>query len=166
MSKMRAFAICGYLFLVLGMVVVAERSARAQATTGTFTGAVTDPTGAVIPNATVTATNEATNVATSRTTSTDGLYTLPNLLPGFYTVKAEASGFKSLVNQHIELTVGYTQKVDFKLEVGQTTQAITVEGQAPLVSTEQDTMSQLVTARQVQNRPFKGRFCTWRAVTN
>jgi hypothetical protein len=154
---MRVFAICGYLFLALGMVVVAERSARAQATTGTFTGAVTDPTGAVVPNATVTVTNEATNVSASRTTGTEGLYTIPNLLPGFYTLQAAASGFKSLVNQHVELTVGYTQKVDFKLEVGQTTQAVTVEGQAPLVSTEEDTMSQLVTARQVQNLPLNGR---------
>src|SRR6516162_6324269 len=102
MSKLRAFAICGYLFLVLGMVVMAERSARAQATTGTFTGAVTDPTGAVVPNATVTAMNEATNVSASRTTGTEGLYTIPNLLPGFYTLQAAASGFKSLVNQHVE----------------------------------------------------------------
>src|SRR6516162_1753422 len=99
MSKIRAFAICGYMFLVLGMVVIAERSARAQATTGNFTGAVTDPTGAVIPNAIVTATNDATNVSESRKSNTEGLYTIPNLAPGFYTLKAEAGGFKSLVNQ-------------------------------------------------------------------
>src|SRR6516225_6399165 len=157
MSKMRAFAMCGYLLLVLGMVAITERSARAQVTSGTFTGAVTDPTGAVVPNATVTVTNEATNVSASRTTGTEGLYTVPNLTPGFYTLKAEASGFRSLVNQHVELTVGYTQRVDFKLEVGQTTQEVTVAGQAPLVATEDVRMSELITARQVQNLPLNRR---------
>jgi Carboxypeptidase regulatory-like domain len=157
MSKIRASAICGYLVLVLGLLVITERSACAQASSGTFTGAVTDPTGAVVPNATVTVTNEATNVTVTQKTNSEGLYTVPNLLPGFYTVAAAATGFKSLVNQHVELTTGYTQKVDFKLEVGQATQEVTVESQAPLVSTEEVGMSNLVTARQVQNLPLNGR---------
>ncbi len=132
-------------------------SASAQVATGTFTGMVTDPSGAVIPKATVTATNEGTGVATTRPTNTEGLYTLPELTPGFYTVKAEAQGFKSLVNTHIELTVGYTQRVNFKLEVGAMTQSVTVEGQAPAVDTESNRMSDLVTAQQVANLPLNGR---------
>ncbi len=122
-----------------------------------FTGIVTDPTGAVVPNAAVTVTNEATNVSVSRKTGTDGIYTIPDLLPGLYTLKAEAQGFKTLVNEHVELTVGYTQRVDFKLEVGAVTQEVTVTGQAPLVDTETNRMSELVTARQVQNLPLNGR---------
>lgn len=104
---------------------------------GTFTGQVTDPSGAVIPGATVTATNEGTSVATPRPTNSEGFYSIPDLQPGFYTLRAEAQGFKTYVNAHIELTVGYTQRVNFKLEVGSVTQSVTVEGQAPMVDTEE-----------------------------
>lgn len=124
---------------------------------GTFTGVVSDPTGAIIPGAKVTATNEGTGVATSRTSNSEGIYTLPDLQPGFYTVKAEAQGFKAFVNAHIELSVGYTQKLDFKLEVGTATQTVTVEGQAPSVDTESNRMTDLVTAQQVEDLPLNGR---------
>lgn len=124
---------------------------------GTFTGLVTDPTGAVIPGARVIATNEGTNVSTSRKTSSEGFYTIPDLEPGIYTMRAEAQGFKALVNEHIQLTVGYTQRVDFKLQVGALTQSVTVEGQAPQVDTESNRMSDLVTAQQVSNLPLNGR---------
>lgn len=122
-----------------------------------FTGQVTDQSGAAIPGATVTATNEGTNVATTRKSGTDGFFTIPDLPAGFYTVKAESTGFRTFVDAHVELTVGYTQRVDFKLEVGAVTQTVTVEGQAPLVDTETDRMSELITARQVANLPLNGR---------
>lgn len=142
--------------LVLVSLCWLAPSAKAQVL-GTLTGSVTDPSGAVIPNATVTATNEGTGVATARPTNAEGIYTIPDLQPGFYMVKAEAQGFKVLVNAHVELTVGYTQRVNFKLEVGATTQSVTVEGQAAAVDTESDRMSELVTARQVANLPLNGR---------
>ncbi len=143
--------------LLLVLLCWLATSALAQVTTGTFTGMVTDPSGAIIPKATVTATNEGTGVATVRPTNAEGLYNIPELTPGFYTVKAEAQGFKALVNTHIELTVGYTQRVNFKLEVGAMTQSVTVEGQAPSVDTESNRMSDLVTAQQVANLPLNGR---------
>jgi hypothetical protein len=124
---------------------------------GSFTGIVSDPTGAVIPGATVTATNEATNVAVAGPTNSEGVYTIAGLLPGFYTLKAEAKGFTSFVNQHIELTVGYVQRLDFKLAVGEVTEEVTVSGEAPLVETSSMRMSNLVTAQQVQNLPLNGR---------
>ncbi len=145
------------MILVLVSLCWLAASASAQVSTGTFTGLVTDPSGAIIPGATVTATNDGTGVAVMRPTNSEGLYTLPNLIPGFYTVRAEAHGFKTFVNAHIELTVGYTQRVNFKLEVGAVTQTVTVEGQAPAVDTESDRMSELVTARQVSNLPLNGR---------
>jgi len=144
------------LFLALLSLFSSLPSARGQVR-GNFTGLVSDPTGAVIPGAVVSATNEATNVTGSRKTNSEGFYTIPDLQPGFYTLRAEAQGFKAFVNAHIELTVGYTQRADFKLEVGSVTQAVTVEGQAPLVDTETDRLSELVTARQVANLPLNGR---------
>jgi hypothetical protein len=144
------------MVLVLAAMCCLVPNASAQVR-GTFTGLVSDPTGAVIPGATVTATNEGTGVATGRPTNSEGFYTIPDLQPGFYTLRAEAQGFKAFVNAHIELTVGYTQKVNFKLEVGAVTQSVTVEGQAPIVDTETDRLSELVTARQVANLPLNGR---------
>jgi len=145
-----------FSILVLASLPWLAPSAAAQ-TRSTFTGMVTDPTGAVVPSAKVTATNEATGVSTTRPSNSAGLYTIPDLPPGFYTLRAEAQGFKTLVNAHIELTVGYTQRVDFKLEVGAVTQSVTVEGQAPAVDTETNRLSELITARQVENLPLNGR---------
>ncbi len=142
--------------LVLISLCCLVPSASAQVR-GTFTGSVTDPTGAVIPGATVTATNEGTGVVTARPTNGEGLYTIPDLQPGYYTVRAEAQGFKIIINAHIELTVGYTQRVNFKLEVGAVTQQVTVEGEATQVDTESNRMSDLVTAQQVENLPLNGR---------
>src|SRR2546425_883889 len=156
MSKLRSTCRFCTAPLLLLCLLWALPNAHAQVASS-ITGSVTDPTGAVIPGATVTATNEGTNVPVSRQTNSDGLYLIPELLPGFYTVTAEAKGFTKLVNQRVELTVGYTQRLDFKLNVGEVTQEITVTSQAPLVDTTGSRMSELVTARQVQNLPLNGR---------
>src|SRR3989454_2317216 len=156
MSKLRSTCRFCTAPLLLLCVLWALPNAHAQVASS-ITGSVTDPTGAVIPGATVTATNEGTNVPVSRQTNSDGLYLIPELLPGFYTVTAEAKGFTKLVNQRVELTVGYTQRLDFKLNVGEVTQEITVTSQAPLVDTTGSRMSELVTARQVENLPLNGR---------
>lgn len=147
---------CLSLLLAFGILFCLP-AAHAQVTSGTFTGTVTDQTGAVIPQALVTVTNEATGVSVAQSTNSAGLYTVLSLQPGFYTLKAEAKGFETLVNSHVELTVGYTQRVDFKLVVGGMTQEVTVSGLAPQVDTESNRMSDLVTAQQVENLPLNGR---------
>jgi hypothetical protein len=147
-------------FFFAGLVCLAlflPPSIRAQISTGTFTGTVTDPTGAAIPSATVSVTNIATNVTTSQQTRRDGIYTILNLRPGIYDLRASARGFRDLVNSRVELTVGANQRVDFHLEVGAANETVTVEGEAPAVNTEDIRISELVTARQVQNLPLNGR---------
>jgi len=149
---------CSLQVLILVAISMCCLAPMASAqVSGAFTGVVSDSTGAIIPGATVTATNEGTNVAATRTTNTDGMYTIPDLQPGFYTLKAEAKGFKAFINSHVELTVGYTQKVNFALEVGQMTQSVTVEAQATQVDTESNRMTTLLTAQQVENLPLNGR---------
>ena len=118
---------------------------------------MTDPSGAVIPAATVTATSESTGVVATRQTNSQGLYFIPDLLPGYYTIKAEAQGFKSYVDTHVEVTVGYVQRIDFKLEVGKISQEITVESQASAVNTEEGHLSDLVSGQQATNLPLNGR---------
>jgi len=147
----------GIALLALGLVCLITPAAFAQVATGVFTGTVSDQSGAVIPGATVTAIKEATNVEVKARSNAEGLYTVTNLLPGYYTLKAEAKGFRILLDQHIELTVGYTQRVDLKLEVGSVTQTVTVEGQAPLVNTEEGHLSALVSGQEATNLPLNGR---------
>jgi hypothetical protein len=145
------------IFLLLGMALALALPAYAQLATGTLAGTVEDPTGAVVPGAMVTVTNQGTNRSLTYQTDPSGTYRIVNLAPGLYTVKVETKGFKTVVNRDVELTVGATQHLDIKLELGQETQTITVEAAAPLVSTEEGRLSHLVNASEVANLPLNGR---------
>ncbi len=138
-------------FLALGL------AADAQIESGTFAGTVTDPSGALIPGAAITVTNQGTNVTAKLETNTSGVYRVGNLSPGVYSLKVEATGFKTFLNQNVELTVGVVQRVDFKMELGATVQTVTVESVAPLVNTEEGRLSSLVGASEVSNLPLNGR---------
>lgn len=98
---------------------------------GSITGTVTDPTGAVVSGASVTATNNATNDKATQMTSSSGVFTLSPLIPGTYTVTVSAAGFKTLTQQNI--TVDALQVVGLKpqLTVGATTESVTVESAPP-----------------------------------
>src|SRR5213082_1776144 len=141
-SKSRTCSCCKALLAVVTLVCLTLPTARGQVSTGTFTGTVADPSGAFIPGATVTVTNEGTNVSVSRQTGADGIFTITDLPAGYYTLKAEASGFRALLNKHVELTVGFTQRIDFHLQVGAVTDYVTVEGEASPVDTETARMSE------------------------
>src|SRR4051794_27742226 len=97
---------------------LAAGAALAQ-TSGSITGVVKDQSGAVAPNAAVTATNSKTNVARSTATNAAGIYSFPDLTPGIYDVKVTAAGFADIVKTNIELQVQQTARVDFSLTVGQ-----------------------------------------------
>ena len=84
----------------------------AQATFGTVTGSVTDPTGATVPNTEVVVTNEGTNVSRTATTREAGTYDVPNLNPGRYRVTAKAAGFKTAIVQNIDVTALRVVRVD------------------------------------------------------
>src|SRR5260370_42061713 len=129
---MRNFLLAIALCLPLG-------AAFAQ-TSGSITGEVTDQSGAVAPNATVTATNSETNVARSTVTNAAGIYSFPALTPGIYQVKVAAAGFSTVVNTNIELQVQQTARVDFSLTVGTANQMIEVTSSGGLLSTEHATV--------------------------
>src|SRR5271167_4947854 len=106
--------------LVLGFV------AYAQAPTGTILGTVKDESGAVIPNATITITNKATNVARTLATNTEGLYSAPALPPGDYEVRAELTGFRTVVREAL-VTAGNNTTADVSMSLGESRQVVTVE---------------------------------------
>lgn len=145
------------LFFFNTLLLLISFPAMGQIESGTFSGTVTDPSGASIPAAVVTITNQATNVANTFQTNSTGVYRVSGLPPGLYSIKVEAQGFKTVVNRDLELTVGIVQRVDFKMVLGTAVQTITVEASAPLVNTEEGRLSALVGATEVANLPLNGR---------
>lgn len=107
-----------------------------QGLTGTISGVVKDPNGAVVPNATITVKNTSTNAAVQTKTDDNGYYRLPNLTPGYYAVSVEAKGFRKAELSPQELTVAGALREDVTLEIGQVNETVTVEAAAAAINTE------------------------------
>ena len=107
-----------------------------QGLTGTISGVVTDPNGAVVPLAKVTAQDVATNAITQTQTDTSGYYRFPNLTPGNYIITVEAKGFRKTALAPRELTVSGTLRSDVTLQIGEVTETVTVEAGGATVNTE------------------------------
>lgn len=148
-----AVSLCTLLLLA-----VASPALSQSATTGALTGTVTDPSGAVISGATVTATNLATGQARTVTTDTSGVYKISLLPPGSYSVKFAASGFKAVEVPSVAINVTEIQLVNHALEVGAQTQQITVEStiETP-IQTENATVGGLVSGETVTDLPLSTR---------
>ena len=131
-------------------------SARAQ-DTATIAGTVTDTSGAVIPNAKVTVSNAEKGFSRELATNTAGEYTAAKLPIGDYVVSAGANRVQKLVLSGITLAVGQAQRVDLQLQVGQSTQAMTVTGNVPHVETETAAVSDVVTGTQIADLELNGR---------
>ncbi|MBV8831349.1 MAG: carboxypeptidase regulatory-like domain-containing protein, partial [Acidobacteriaceae bacterium] len=138
-------------------LVLSAGSVWAQAITGTAVGTVRDATGAVLSNANVTATNAQTGVAQSTVTTGAGDYTIPNLAPGRYKITAQSKGFATSVSPDVPIQVEQTTRVDFSLSPGQTTQQITVTGEAPLVQSTTSDLGHVIESQQIQALPLNGR---------
>ncbi len=132
-------------------------SARAQEFRATLTGHVTDKTGAVIPNATVTVTNTDKGIKTDTTTNSSGDYTVPFLLPGKYSVTVSAQGFQRYVHTGITLQSGAKVAEDAQLIIGAATEEVQVSADAPLLQTASSTAGQVLTPQEIENLPDNGR---------
>src|SRR5205807_518362 len=107
--------------------------ARAQILYGTVVGVVRDAQGAFIPGATVTVVNKETNFTRETTTTSEGAYSLINLLPGPYDVKVSLQGFRDVARYNIPVTIGQIARVDVTLEVGAVSENVLVIGESPLL---------------------------------
>ena len=125
--------------------------------TGSILGSVKDSTGAVIPNATVTITNTATGVKSTATTTSAGDYTVLSLIPGQYSVLAEAPGFAKEEVTGITLVVAQQARVNLILKPGNVTETVTVTADAVQLDTDNAAISQLVSSQQVTDLPLNGR---------
>lgn len=131
--------------------------AFAQSDVGSITGFVRDQTGGTVPNAQVTITSEATGEKHTVNTDAEGHYTVTNLLPGQYSMTAEAPGFKKFASTHNTLQANSTIALDASLAVGQTTETVEVSATAEVLQTESGAVQAEVTGQQIQNEELNGR---------
>jgi len=129
----------------------------ALAQEATIVGTVTDPTGASVPNASITITNTDTGVARSQPTNSAGQYVAPDLIIGHYTVRVTATGFKATEQKNIELAVGDQKRLDFKLVVGSVQEQVTVEANAVTVQTDSSDVSHVIDGQQLTQLATNGR---------
>src|ERR1044071_1512923 len=119
----------------LPVILVSASVLFGQGDRGSITGVVTDPTGAVMPHATVTAVQSSTGIRTTTSTGDAGAYTMPFLPIGSYAVTVEMQGFKTY-SREVPVQVGQTTRIDVTLEVGAAQEKVTVSADAPLLTTE------------------------------
>jgi len=144
--------------LVLGVLALLTGIVWAQGGTGELTGLVTDPSGAVVPNAEVKLTNAATGSSRTTVTTDSGIYRFSALpIVGTYTLETSPKGFKSTKVNAIVVTVGTTTTRDVHLELGASSEQVTVEAGQQLVQTEESAVSQLVDRRVWENMPLEAR---------
>ena len=145
MTRFFRFSLCAGLFAAC---------LWAQQDRATLVGTVTDPTGAVVPQVKVTIVQTTTNLAIETRTNESGQFRAPNLPIGEYRVEFEAPGFRKVVRDGIRLSIQDVIRVDVRLEVGATTESLTVTAEVPLLNTETPEVGQVLGTRQVIDLPL------------
>jgi hypothetical protein len=128
--------------------------ASAQANRASITGTVTDTSGAVVPGAEVTATNTGTNIPTKTTSNQDGIYVIPNLFPGEYSIEFKRDGFEVLKRPSITLISTQVARIDAALQVGAVTQSVTVTSEAPVLDLEKPSVGTNMNGNTVTELPL------------
>jgi hypothetical protein len=147
---------------VLVMLLTLTTGTRlvAQTYTGSIVGNVTDPSGAGVPDTTITAKNVNTGITRSIKSDAEGSYRIGDLIPGSYTVKAEKAGFQTEEAAALQLTVASSLNVNFTLKIGEVTQTVEVQAVAPLLDTNSATVGTTVSNASVLEMPLNGRAYT------
>lgn len=128
-----------------------------QGNQGRITGSITDQTGGTISGATVTVLDVQRGVSRALTTGESGEYNAPNLLPGVYSVRAEAKGFKTVEQKNIQLEVGKEIRVDLSLQPGEVSQTITITETPPQIETTNATLGGTLSNETINDLPLNGR---------
>jgi len=144
------------LLVVTALVGLSACCLYAQ-TFGEVTGRVTDPSGAVIPGASVALTNVNTNAVRNVVTTEAGAYTFPSIAPGFYRLRTELPGFKAAASDPFEVQVQQVVRLDITLEVGQVSETVEVAATADLLQAETATVGTVVENKMITELPLNGR---------
>jgi len=148
--------------LLVVLMLVNSRNAAAQANRASITGTVTDSTGAVVAGAEITATNTGTNVPTKAVSNSDGIYVIPNLFPGQYSVEFKKGGFETLLRPTVTLGSTEVARLDAALKIGAVSETMTVTTDAPVLELERPSVGTNMKATVVNDLPLSiyggGRF--------
>jgi len=142
------------LCLLLSAILLLALSAGASAQSigsATLRGTIKDSNGAVIPDAAVTVVNEATKDERKAQSSDVGIFVFSALNPGVYTLKAERTGFKSIVQKGVILSPGDVRGLDLVLPAGETSDTVTISATVETLQTETGAKENTITAKQIQN---------------
>jgi len=150
-SFLSLLAIAGFL------AITTIPAAHAQVTAAAIHGSVTDSTGAIVPNAKVTALDTATGIVTVTSSNRSGLYTFPALQIGPYAVDIEAAGFERSESKGITLTANADLEINATLKVGTAAETVTVDASAVQVETANTQLEQTITDTEIENIPMFGR---------
>ncbi|MGB0014943.1 MAG: carboxypeptidase regulatory-like domain-containing protein [Candidatus Sulfotelmatobacter sp.] len=145
------------LLVSVALLVFVPFSLYAQSTYGSITGSVTDTSGAVVTDASVTLTNAGTGEKRTQSSGADGLFTFVNLFPGQYRVDVEKQGFKHFARTGVTVQVQQDTHIAAALQVGEVSQVVEVTSQTPLLQTESSSLGQVVEQRKANDLPLNGR---------
>jgi len=129
----------------------------AQEFRGTIGGTITDATGATVPGAKVTVTETQTGTKIPAVSDNSGQYTAPFLLPGEYDIAVQSPGFKAALRKGVHIGAGDHTVIDFRLDVGDVSASVEVTADAPLLDTQDASLGQAVTTKEVEELPINGR---------
>src|SRR5579875_1212086 len=143
--------------LALTILLIGPPLARTQQVTAAITGKVTDPSGAAVANATVTAIDSDRRTTWPTTTNQDGIYSLPRLPLAAYSVRVESSGFVTAEQSGITLVLNQVARVDFTLQLGNVTTHVEVNALPPILQTQSTELSTLIDAHVTETLPLISR---------
>ena len=146
-----------YVGLALALLVLTSAAANAQAVYGSVSGIVRDSTGALLPGATVTITNNERNTVDTVVTNESGVYLKERLLPGAYELRAELAGFKAAVVPKVQISVDTQTPINFVLTIGQLTESVTVSGGSPLLKTDRADVATRFSEKEITDLPVLDR---------
>ena len=126
----------------------------AQSDRGTITGTVSDPAGALIPGAKITAENPETGVQFTTLTTNTGNYTIPSVPSGTYSITVEQPGFRKFIQTGVSVQVAQSSRIDVTLQIGSTSEAVTISADAPLLRTESAEQSTTISGDQINQLPI------------
>lgn len=145
------------LAIVPAIMIFFAGPVSAQRTSGQLTGSITDPNGAAVVGATVTATEIATNFQRETITNDDGLFTITDLPIGQYRLSVKGTGFKESISPNVTVNVATVTRQDFRLEVGAVGEVVTIQSTDVQIETQTGTVGEIVSGEQVRELPLNGR---------
>jgi hypothetical protein len=144
--------------LIVSLTCASVALGQSQSNAADLQGTVKDATGAIVPNATITARHPGTNKTSTTTTNDEGVYHIVNLTPGDYEITVEASNFKKAVLTKVTLTIGQSAQVDVSLEPGQITESVTIsDATSEIVETSKTAIATTVDQQRINNLPINER---------